>query len=146
MVSILCYGPLDRVFNTRKWIIALGAAATLGLLIILAAVPAPPLWLALALLFAISATSCYNPLLLAHMRGHFPNHLAGRGATTGNIAQLAGAAALPILTGFIPAAVGPVEAGYAPDAYRLIFACLALALAVGLVIYLRWSHDIKPRA
>jgi len=145
MASILAFGPLDRIFNTRKQIISVGAGATLALLVALAVLPSPPLWLAVALLCAMSATSAYGSLVLAHMRGHFPNHLAGRGSTTGNIAQLSGAAALPILTGFIPALVGATDNGYAADAYRLIFAALAACLAVGLFIYVGWSRDIKPR-
>ena len=144
MASVLIAGPLDRYFDTRKWLVAAGAGATLVLLASLSAIPAPPLWLALLLLLAMNVTTAYNTLLMAHMRAHYPNHLAGRGATTGNIAQLLGAAGLPILTGFIPGLVGSTENGYAPDAYRLIFAALAASLAVGLVIYLRWARDIRP--
>ncbi len=145
MASIFVFGPLDRWFNTRKWIIATGAAVTLALMSVLAALAAPPLWLVVTLLCAISASSASGSVLLAHMRAHFPNHLAGRGATTGNIAQLAGAALLPILTGFIPPLFGSVTSGYAPDAYRLIFACLAGALAIGLAVYVGWAKDIRPR-
>ena len=145
MLGVLAAGPLDRLFNTRKWLVAGGASGTLLILTALAVLDAPPLWLALALLFGMSATNTYNTLLQAHMRGHFPHHLAGRGSTTGNIAQLAGAAALPILTGFIPGLVGATSNGYASGAYRLIFASLALCLAVGLAIYVCWSHDIRPR-
>ena len=144
MISVLAYGPLDRVLRTRKWLIAGGATVTLFAIAALAAIPSQPLWLALVLLCVMSASNSYNPVLLAHMRSHFPNHLAGRGATTGNIAQLLGAAAMPILTGFIPAMVGPIASGYSPLAYQLIFAMLAAFLAVGLVIYLARSHDIKP--
>ena len=146
MISILIVGPLDRYFNTRKWLIATGASATLVVLSALALIPSPPLWLAIGLFCVMNITTAYNSLLLAHMRGHFPNHLAGRGATTGNIAQLAGAAALPIATGYIPGLVGAVGNGYAPEAYRLIFATLAATLAIGLAIYLRWSSDIRPLA
>ncbi len=145
MASIFAFGPLDRRFNTRKGIIVTGGTVTLALMVTLAAVEAPPLWLAVALLSAISAASAYGSVVLAHMRAHFPNHLAGRGATTGNIAQLAGAAVLPILTGFIPGWFGPTNAGYAPEAYRLIFASLAASLAVGLTIYIVGARDIRPR-
>jgi MFS family permease len=145
MIAILAFGPLDRVFNTRKWIIVAGGTATLMIIATLAVLPSPPRWLALTLLCLLSATSAYGTLVLTHMRAHFPNHLAGRGATTGNIAQLAGAALLPIFTGFIPVQAGP-EAGYAPASYRLIFASLAVCLAIGLVIYARWARDIRPRA
>lgn len=144
MISVFVVGPLDRVFDTRKWLIAAGATATLVILCVLATVPYLSLGMALTLLFVMNITTAYNTVLLAHMRGHFPNHLAGRGATTGNIAQLAGAAALPVLTGFIPGFVGVLPSGYAPDAYRLIFASLATCLAIGLAIYLRFARDIRP--
>jgi MFS family permease len=143
MVSILVFGPLDRVFNTRKWLIVAGGLATLALIATLALLPAPPLWLAVTLLCLLSSTSAYGTLVLTHMRAHFPNHLAGRGATTGNIAQLAGAALLPIFTGFIPVAAA-TGAGYTPDSYRLIFASLAACLAVGLAIYTIAARDIRP--
>lgn len=144
MASVLVAGPLDRVFNTRKWLIVAGASATLLILATLSVVPRPSFALALTLLLVMNITTAYNTLLLAHMRGHFPNHLAGRGATTGNIAQLCGAALLPILTGFIPGLFPDGDHGYAAEAYRLIFASLAVALALGLAIYVRYARDIKP--
>jgi predicted MFS family arabinose efflux permease len=145
MVSILVFGPLDRVFDTRKWLIVVGGLATLVLMATLAILPAPSLGQAVGLLCLMSSTSAYGTLVLTHMRAHFPNTLAGRGATTGNIAQLAGAALLPILTGFIPVAAAS-GAGYTPDSYRLIFASLAACLAVGLAIYMVAARDIKPGA
>ena len=71
------------------------------MLIVLATVPLS-LTGALAALMVLSASSAYGSVLLAHIRSHFPDHLAGRGATTGNMAQLVGAALLPMLTGLIP--------------------------------------------
>lgn len=144
MASVLVYGPLDRIFDTRKWLIVAGATATLASLTALACLPQPPLWLALTLLCAMNSTTAYNTLLLTHMRAHFPNHLAGRGSTTGNMAQLGGASVLPILTGFIPAWFGATDMGYAPEAYRLIFATLAVSLAAGLGVYILMARDIRP--
>jgi MFS family permease len=145
MAAVFAFGPLDRIFNTRKWIIVAGGTLTLALMTLLAALPAPPLSLAVTILTALSATSAYGTVVLAHMRAHFPNRLAGRGATTGNIAQLGGAALLPILTGFIPPLFGDTSRGYHADAYRLIFACLAGCLALGLAIYIVRARDIRPR-
>lgn len=144
MIFVFVYGPLDRVFNTRKWIVMTGALITWFLMLGLALVPNPPLMLALAFFFGLSMATNYNPVLLAHMRSHFPNHLAGRGATTGNVAQLLGSAALPVLTGFIPPLFGPTSGGYAAEAYQMMFATLALALGFGIAVYSR-SNDIKPR-
>jgi MFS family permease len=142
--SVFLYGPLDRVFNSRKWVVLTGASITLGMLILLALLASPPLWLVLALLLVMAAACCFSPVLLAHMRSHFPDHLAGRGATTGNMGQLVGAGFLPILTGFIPGLFTAPGVGYAPEAYRAIFATLALALGIGTALYLR-SRDAPPR-
>ncbi len=142
-VAGLAVGPLDRVFNSRKWVAVANATVALAALVGLAAVPGISTTSAIALLFLLSAASAYGSVLLTHIRSHFPDHLAGRGATTGNMAQLIGAALLPIITGFIPALFPYAGPGYAPIAYRWIFATLAIALAVGLAIYLT-AKDSKP--
>jgi len=48
--GILLYGPMDRRFDTRKWVVLTGTVVTIGLLAALAPLLAPPLWLAGALL------------------------------------------------------------------------------------------------
>lgn len=143
--GVLAFGPLDRVFNSRKWVVVGGAFATFATLVALAAFPTPPFWLGVGLLLTLALVTNYNTVLLAHMRNHFPDHVAGRGATTGNMCQLAGAALLPIVTGFIPGLfAASATGGYAGDAYRLIFAVLAATLGLGILVYLL-SRDIRPR-
>jgi MFS family permease len=141
----LVIGPLDRVFNTRKWVAVANAAVALGTLVALAVVPNLSLTAAVGLLLLLSSVSAYGSVLLSHIRSHFPDHLAGRGATTGNMAQLIGAALLPIITGFIPPLFPHAGPGYSLLAYRWIFATLAIALAVGLAVYLT-AKDSKPRS
>ena len=114
-------------------------------MLILLATVALSLTGALAALMVLSATSAYGSVLLAHIRSHFPDHLAGRGATTGNMAQLAGAAVLPMLTGLIPPLFPVTDSEYSLLAYQWIFATLALALAIGLAVYLT-SRDARPDA
>jgi hypothetical protein len=101
--------------------------------------------LAIVLLLLLSSASAYGSVMLAHIRSHFPDHLAGRGATTGNMVQLIGAALLSIATGFIPPLFVHAGPGYSPLAYRWIFATLAMALAIGLAVYLT-ANDSKPRS
>ena len=150
-LAILLIGPLDGVFNTRKWVVATGAAISLAVLTTLATVPDLPFAAAVALLVALCTASGYSTVLLAHIRSHFPDALAGRGVTTANIAQLAGSAALPVLAGSVLGAMTPAiathaiaGAGGAEAGYRAMFAMLALALGVGLAFYLR-STDHRPR-
>jgi MFS family permease len=144
LVMVLVIGPLDRVFNTRKWIALPCGGICLMILTFLAVNPAPSLSVAVTALVTLAGFTSYNTILLAHMRSHFPDHLAGRGGTTGNMWQLGGTALLPVLTGMIPALFPSTGPGYAVEAYRWIFATLALALGLGLAIYLT-SKDVKPR-
>lgn len=143
-VAGLAIGPLDRVFNTRKWVAVANATVALGTLLAFALVPLS-LAVAVGLLLLLSSVSAYASVLLAHIRSHFPDHLAGRGATTANMAQLIGAVLLPIITGFIPPLFPHAGPGYSLLAYQWIFMTLAIALAAGLAIYLT-AKDSKPHA
>lgn len=143
-VATLAYGPLDRLFNSRKRVVIAGASLTLAMLVTLAVMPAPPLWLGLVLLITMSAVASYGTILLVHVRSHFPDHLAGRGATSGNMAQLVGTALLPYVTGLILDRFPLNGLAYPPEAYAAIFATLAVSLAAGLSVYLT-ARDIKPR-
>jgi hypothetical protein len=134
---------MDRLLNTRKWVVVTATSLTLASLAVLAVV-AVSLPVAVGLLLVVSGSSTYGSVLYAQVRGLFPDHLAGRSATVANVAPLLGASALPTLTGFIPALFPAAGAGYAQVAYQVIFATLALCLAVALAIYLS-AQDVKPR-
>jgi MFS family permease len=144
LVGLLVYGPLDRIFNTRKWIVVPGALGTVVLLGTLALVPGLPLAAAVALLVLFAGVTAYPVLIVAHGSSLFPAHLTGRGVTTVNLAQVAGLAALPIATGVL---IGwfPAAAGGAPGelAYRAAFGSIALMLAIGLAAYLG-ARDVRP--
>ncbi len=141
--GVLIYGPLDRRFNTRKGVAATGAALTIAVLLALASMPRPPLALAIGLLALLSAVSAYGVVVVSHCRAFYPEALAGRGATTANMAQLLGCALMPMGTGLI-AGLWPVGVpGFSPIAYQWIFASIALSLVAGLAIYLG-SRDIPP--
>jgi MFS family permease len=143
VVGTLLVGPMDRLLNTRKWVVAAAASLTLASLIVLAVVPVS-LPVAVGLLLVLSGSSTYGSVLYAQVRGLFPDHLAGRSATVANMAPLLGASVLPTVTGFIPALFPGHGEGYSLLAYRGIFATLAVCLAVALAIYLT-ALDVKPR-
>lgn len=136
-VGLLCVGPVERRLNTRKWLVAALAAAVVLVLAVLALWTHPPLWAGLGLLTLVCVLSCYPVVVVAHGRSLFPDHLVGRGATTVNLAQTLGCAALPALTGWLVAA--------APEglAWPLAFGTLAAALALGLAGYLT-GRDAPP--
>lgn len=144
-VGVLIIGPLDRVFDTRKWVASAAALATIVTLAALAASPQPPKAISIGLLVLLSGVSAYGIVVVTHGRSFYPEALAGRGTTAFNLAQVIGCAALPIATGFIAGLLPVTAAGYSPVAYQWIFASIALSLAAGLAVYLT-SQDVRPSA
>ena len=144
VLGILCYGPLDRRLNTRKWVVSAGALITVGLLTSLALLEHPPRWLAGGLLVLLGFVGSYGIVIVAHGRSLFPDRLVGRGVTTVNLAQAVGCAALPIITGAVVGLFPRESAGVTSEtAYRAAFGCLGLILLVGLLLYQRAS-DSRP--
>ena len=143
VVGMLWLVPLERRFNTRKGVIVGAALIVVAILALLAAVPHPPLWLAVALLVALCGFSTYSPIIIAHAASLTPPALLGRGSAAANIGQVAGSFLLPVLTGAIAGLFEQTAQVYPAEAYRWMFAFLGLALAAGVAVYSR-ADDLKP--
>ena len=143
-ISYFIWGPMDRIFNTRKWIIV--ASTACQVLCVGAFVVAPGLSLTSAtILFTLMGIlNGVTVVIFAHGRSIFPAHIVGRGMTALNIGTMGGAAFQQVLTGYAMSAVTPI--GQQPDefAYRLVFGIQALLLLAALLFYLR-VPDAKPR-
>lgn len=135
-LGLLAVAPLERAMGGRKRLCLLCAGAAVACLLGLAALPRPPLWLAVGLMILLCLASCFPTVLMAQARGLFHDHQVGRGATTMNLAQVVGSATLPLLVGAVVSAF-PAVAGARPEiAYRLGLLALAAALGLGLLGYL----------
>lgn len=145
VVGMLWLPPLERRFNTRKGVILVAASAVVAILLVLALVPAPPLWLAVLLLVLICGGSAYSPIIIAHAASLTPVHLRGRGSATANLGQVSGSFLLPVVSGLIAGMFEQSASGYPPQAYRLIFGFIAAALGCGALVYSR-ARDLKPAA
>jgi predicted MFS family arabinose efflux permease len=135
-------GHLDRVFDTRKYVVALGA----GFGVILFATLAMPLNLGVSgttiVFFLLAMSPGYLSVFMAHVRAIYPDHLVGRGMTLANVANMGGVALFQVLTGYVLQIV-IAKTGDVVMAYHAVFALLGFALFVALMIYLR-SDDITP--
>ncbi|WP_136636824.1 MFS transporter [Pseudooceanicola onchidii] len=120
------YGPLDRIFGTRKWINVGGATIGISLVTWLALMPPQGLWTAAALFAVIGLMLSNYPMLMAHGRAFLPPHLVGRGVTLMNLFSIGGAGLAQVITG--PLYEG---GGFVPV---LLF--YAGAQTIGLLIYL----------
>lgn len=143
-LSFFAWGPLDRIFNTRKWIVVPCTVCQIACMSLLVLIPGLSLASATAIFTVMGALNGITVVIFAHGRSIFPAHIAGRGMTALNIGTMGGAAFQQVLTGYLMAAVTP--AGQQPDefAYRLVFGTQALLLLVALLFYLRVA-DAKPR-
>jgi len=133
------YGPMDRLFGTRKWVILtgnlLGAVSVLALgLWPQSGVVAVTALLALSGIFGASF-----PLLMAHGRAFFPPHLVGRGVTLMNLFGIGGVALMQFVS-------GPLFRGFRGaepsglDGYPQLFVTFSIALFAGCAVYL-FSRD-----
>lgn len=125
------YGPMDRIFGTRKWVIVIGNSIGIAGLAALWLWPANGFWLSVVLFAIIGAAGASFPVLIAHGRSFFPPHLTGRGVTLLNLFGISGVGLGQMATGRIHKAVG----GGLP-AYEAIFGFMTIALAVGVLIYI----------
>ncbi|WP_037279264.1 MFS transporter [Rubellimicrobium mesophilum] len=125
------YGPADRLFGTRKWVVWAGNAVVLAALLLLAANPGASLGRATLLLAVAGFCGSAFPLIMAHARAFVPPHLTGRGVTLVNMFGIGGA-------GLMQFASRPIHGAFADptQAYRALFLFFAAVVALGLLAYL----------
>lgn len=137
------WGPLDRVFNTRKWLLAAGIGAQLVCLSIIVLIPGLSL-LSITILFTVLGVMNGSAVMIfAHARSVFPPELVGRGMTTLNIGTMGGAAFQQIMTGYLMTWQTPPGGIPGELAYRVMFGLQAIFLLAALLFYLR-TPDAKP--
>ena len=145
VVGILLWSPVDRWANSRKYPVLFGVVASVLLMACVAVLPRPPSGLVIAMLVLQGACSAYIPVLMAHGRSIFPDHLTGRAITLFNMGNILGVFLLQGLSGLVlQAFVGAETDAPTPEiAYRAIFALLAGLLTISGIIY-ALVPDRKP--
>lgn len=137
VMGTFVYGPLDRIFGSRKWVIftgnALGVLAMLGLVVVTGA----PVWMPIAVMAVIGFLGGSFPVVIAHGRAFVPPHLVGRGVTLLNFFGIGGVGVMQFASGRLHSNM----TGADPSApYLAIFVFFAAALVLGCVAYL-FSRD-----
>jgi MFS family permease len=137
IAGTLCYGPLDRILGTRKWLVFGGNALGCLTLLALIVIPTNNVFVAVGLFACLGFLGASFPVMIAHGRSFVPPHLVGRGVTLMNLFGIGGVGTMQIFSGRISErmADGPPAASY-----QAIFGFFAVALFVGLIIYL-FSRD-----
>jgi predicted MFS family arabinose efflux permease len=137
-LGLLGIGPVERRLGRSRLLVAALASGVVLVLGALALWPRAPLAVSAGLLVLLCLLSCFPVVVVTQGRALFPDHLVGRGATTVNLAQTVGGAALPAITGAVVALAPPGEA------WSVAFAALSAAMAFGLVGYLAGGLTPPP--
>ena len=125
------YGPLDRIFKTRKWIVLIGN------FICLLSVAALSFLHELSYNFAIICFALIGffgmsfPVVVAHGRSFVPIELSGRGVTLMNLFAIGGVGVLQALSGLVFERTGDFGA---------VFSVYFILILIGLAVYF-WSKD-----
>lgn len=134
MVSAYGFGWLERRSANRKRLIltaALGSATLYGLM---AAIPAPPAWAAIALMTGMIFVQQFYVPLSAHLRAAVPAEALGRASSLMTLAGVVGISVLQM--GFGTVLDIAAAAGFAPvDAYRMGFAAVGLTVILASAVY-----------
>ncbi len=137
IAGTFAYGPLDRILNTRKWVIFGGNVLGTIALVLLCFWIEDAVWISVLLLAVIGFTGASFPVIMAHGRAFIAPHLVGRNVTLLNLFGIGGVGLAQFATGRLHAAT----VGMGPTApYTVIFGFFAVTLAIGCVIYL-FSRD-----
>lgn len=138
----LLYSPLDRLFGTRRGIVAGGAVATIAGYAALTAWPDAGLAAVTLQLMAVGTLGSTYAVLMTHGRAFVPAHLTGRGVTFLNFINFIGVGCVQAASGRL--VDGALAAGLGPAAtYSLLFAGMGALLALALTFYL-FSRDAPP--
>jgi nitrate/nitrite transporter NarK len=135
--TLVC-GPLDRVFGTHKWVILISNVMCAASALALSALVGHSAALGIALCAAIGLFGSTFPVMIAHARGFFPAHLAGRGVTLMNLFGIGGVGVMQLASGGIHASVSATSGTLA--SYQVLFAFFGVATLIGVAAYL-FSRD-----
>lgn len=137
----LLYGPLDRIFDSRKNVVLAGNLVVLAAVLWLwLATPSQPSGAAL-LFVAIGLFGATYAVQITHGKAFVPAHLTGRGVTLMNFFSIGGVGLMQVVSGILVEQSGDQADPMA--AYRALFGLYAVSLAAVLAIYL-FSRDARP--
>ena len=125
------YGPLDRIFKTRKWIVLIGNFICLLSVAALSFLPELSYNFAIISFALVGFFGMSFPVVVAHGRSFVPMELSGRGVTLMNLFAIGGVGVLQALSGLVFERTGDFGA---------VFSVYFILILIGLVVYF-WSKD-----
>ena len=125
------YGPLDRIFKTRKWIVLIGNFVCLLSVAALSFLPELSYNFAIVSFALVGFFGVSFPVVVAHGRSFVPIELSGRGVTLMNLFAIGGVGVFQALSGLVFERTGDFGA---------VFSMYFILILIGLAVYF-WSKD-----
>ena len=132
ILGTFCYGPADRIFGTRKWVIICGSVIGATALTGLAVFTDTSAFRSILLMSVVGFCGAAFPVLIAHARSFFPAHLTGRGVTLMNLFGIGGVGVMQFGSGKLHNAIAPTDSLLA---YQALFGLMAICVFTGALIY-----------
>ena len=146
IVAAIFYGPLDRLFDTRRGVVTGGMLAFAAMNAALAINASNSVLVVTILLSGFALVAPMASPIFAHARSLFPDTHTGRAFTAINLCTWSSVFAMQMGTGAILDAFPVDDLGRSPAiAYRTMFGALAFALLLALFAYRR-VEDMPPSA
>ena len=144
LLSAIFIGPLDRVFDTRRGIVTIGAISMALWFAALALGGDSSILIATVTMVLLGLSSGLSSPIFAHARSLFPDSYVGRVVTAINTFIWGGVFLVQLGTGLLIDAFPADEFGQSPVlAYRIMFVVLAVLLIASMLIYRR-IEDAPP--
>lgn len=148
VLAFFAWGPMDRLFGSRRRVVEAGVLATAALFVLLGLLGDRGAATATAILVALGVSSAFLPVLTAHGRSLFAQDQVGRGMTAINVGTIGGVFVLQMATGAVIGAFAPLEGGSERlvrpfAAYQAAFWLLAASLVLAWLFYRR-APDARP--
>ncbi len=141
IVASLAYGPLDTMFNTRKWVIFTGNLMMVMSVSALAYFPLSGVFVTTILFILVCMLGLSYGVMMAHAKAYYPPHLLGRGVTLMNFFSIGGTALIQLISGYVYG--NSIVADQPVAGFENLFWFYAILSAVVVLIYLL-SSDAKP--
>jgi len=144
LVSAIAIGPLDRVFDTRRGIVTVGALSMALWFAVLAFSGDTTILVVTVAMILLGLSSGLSSPIFAHARSLFPDRFVGRVVTAINLFIWGGVFLVQVGTGLLINAFPADEQGHSPFiAYQVMFGVLAVLLVAALLVYRR-IEDMPP--
>ena len=139
IIGIFMYGPLDRIFLSRKWVIFFGNIVCALSLAVLTFYKQLNFSFSIVLFLIVGFFGMSFPIIVAHGKSFIPDELTGRGLTILNLFAILGAGITQLLSSYVYD-IFFEKNGFDSIIFNYVFSIYLILLLVGLIIYF-FSED-----